>query len=216
MRRACLLLAFGLVATAPPVRAQGSARVHLTVGLTSDTSGRTFHPMVRTDDLVSDPRVSSMLASGFPVRLHYRLQVYRSRDTWFDAFVRQTEWDVVIRHEPLLDQYQVAEVFRNSQRVYRYAGKEAMTAGLAIPREVRVGPRDAGVYYYIVALEVSTLSDSDIRELEQFLSGEVGPAATGSVPVGSAVTNAIRRLLLSVSGLPSLRTERRSELFTAR
>lgn len=216
MRRACFLLVCGLVATAPPLGAQGSARVNLTVGLTSDTSGQTFHPMVRTDDLVRDPRVSSMLASGFPVRLHYRLQIYRSRDTWFDAFVRQTEWDVVIRHEPLLDQYQVAEVFRYSQRVYRYAGKETMTAGLAIPREVRVGPRGAGVYYYVVALEVSTLSDNDIRELEQFLSGDLAPAATGSEPVGSAVTNAIRRLLLSVSGLPSLRIEGRTDQFTVR
>jgi uncharacterized protein DUF4390 len=209
-------LLIGLLLAAAPLGAQGSARVHMNIGLTPDTSGKTFHPVVRTEDLVTDPRVGSMLASGFPVRLHYRLQIYRSRDAWFDAFVRQTEWDLVIRHEPLLDQYQVAEVFRSAQRAYRYAGREAMTAGLAIPREVRVGPRDGGEYYYLVSLEVSTLSDSDIKELEQFLSGDVGPAATGSEPVGSAVTNAIRRLLLSVSGLPSLRIEKRSDPFTVR
>ncbi|MEP6744627.1 MAG: hypothetical protein ABJB33_03960, partial [Gemmatimonadota bacterium] len=131
-------------------------------------------------------------------------------------FVRQTEWDLVIHHEPLLDQYQVAEVFRTSQRAYRYVGIEALTKGLAIPRELRVGSRDAGEYYYIVALEVSTLSDNDIKELEQFLSGDVAPAATGSEPVGSAFSNAIRRALLSVSGLPSLRIEQRTGKFTVR
>ena len=52
------------------------------------------------------------------------------------------------------------------------------------------------------------------KELEQFLSGDVGPAATGSEPVGSALTNAIRRLLLSVSGLPSLSIEKRTDKFT--
>jgi hypothetical protein len=215
MRRTLVLLALALVIGASPARGQGNARVDLTLGLTADTSGRTFHPKITTVDLIADPRVASMLASGFPVRLHYRLEIYRSR-ALVDAFVRQTEWDLVIRHEPLLDQYQVAEVFRSAQRVYRYAGKDELTAGLAIPREVRVGPRETGEYYYVVSLEVSTLSDSDIKELERFLSGDVGPAATGSEPVGSALSNAIRRLLLSVSGLPSLSVERRTDKFTVR
>ena len=214
MRRTLALLV--LVLAAPrPVAAQEPV-VQLSVELTSDTSGRTKHALVRTDDLLADPRVAPMLASGFPLRLHYRLQTYRSREGWFDAFVRQTEWDLVIRHEPLLDQYQVAEVFRNTQRAYRYAGREALVTGLAIPREVRVGPREAGEYYYVVSLEVSTLSDSDIKELEQFLSGEVAPAATGNEPLGSAFTNAIRRALLSVAGLPNLRIEARTGKFTVR
>ncbi|HWA56043.1 MAG TPA: DUF4390 domain-containing protein [Gemmatimonadales bacterium] len=214
MRRALALLLF-IGAGAPPLAAQEPV-VQLAVELRSDTSGRTKHAVVHTDALLDDPRVAPMLASGFPVRLHYRLQIYRSRGSWFDAFVRQTEWDLVIRHEPLLDQYQVAEVFRNAQRAYRYAGREALMAGLAIPREVRVGPREPGEYYYVVSLEVSTLSDSDIKELEQFLSGEVAPAATGNEPLGSAFTNAIRRALLSVAGLPSVRKEARTGKFSVR
>lgn len=215
MRRTLAFLLL-LLAAPGPVAAQEVARVRLSVDLATDTSGHTRHAKVHTDDLLVDPRVAPMLTSGFPVRLHYRLQTYRSREGWFDAFVRQTEWDLVIRHEPLLDQYQVAEVFRNAQRAYRYAGREALVAGLAIPREVRVGPREAGEYYYVVTLEVSTLSDNDIKELEQFLSGEVAPAATGSEPIGSAFTNAIRRALLSVAGLPSLRIEARTDRFTVR
>ncbi|MBW8772452.1 MAG: hypothetical protein JF590_04055 [Gemmatimonadetes bacterium] len=213
MRRALLLLSLLLLAGAAPALGQGNARVHLALGLTPDSTGRTFYPKITTVDLIADPRVGSMLASGFPVRLHYRLELYRSRSL-VDAFVRQTEWDLVIRHEPLLDQYQVAEVFRNAQRLYRYAGKEELLAGLAIPREVRLGPRDGGEYYFVVTLEVSTLSDSDIKELEQFLSGDVGPAATGSERVGSAFTNAIRRVLLTVSGLPSLSVDGHTEKFT--
>lgn len=216
MRRTLALLVVTLLLGAPPVGAQGNARVHLTVGLTADTSGRTDHPVIRTEELLADPRVSVMLGSGFPVRLHYRLEIYRSRSNWVDAFVRQSEWDLVIRHEPLLDQYQVAEVFRSTQRITRYSGKDELTRWLALPREVRAGPRESGEYYYIVTLEVSTLSDSDIKELERFLSGDVGPAATGSEPVGSALSNAIRRLLLSVSGLPSLSIEGRTGKFTVR
>jgi hypothetical protein len=215
MLRSLALFALVLLAGAP-LQAQGVERVQLTVGLVADSTGRTRHPVIRTEGLVTDPRVASMLASGFPVRLHYRLEVYRSRANWVDAFVRQTEWDVVIRHEPLLDQYQVAEVFRFSQRSYRYPGLEALSGGIRTPREVRAGPQERGEFYYVVSLEVSTLSDRDIRELEQFLSGDVGPAASGNEPIGAAVTNAIRRALLSVAGLPSLRVEERSERFTVR
>jgi hypothetical protein len=195
--------------------AQGIARVHLNVTLRPDSAGRTEQPVIRTLDLVTDPRVAAMLASGFPLRLHYRLQTWRSRSL-LDAQTHQTEWDVVVRHEPLLDQYFVAEVFRLTQRTSRFNGRDALGAGLAFPREIRVGPTDEGEYYFVVSVEISTLSDSDIKELEQFLSGDVGPAATGSVPVGAAVTNAIRRALLSVAGLPSLSVDAHTDKFTVR
>lgn len=215
MLRPAGLLALVLLATAVPAAAQENARVHLSVTLSADT-GVTRQAIVKTDDLIADPRVAAMLASGFPVRMHYRLQIYRSRSGWLDAFVRQVEWDLVVRHEPLLDQYQVAEVFRNGQRAYRYADREALKRGVATPREVRVGPRDEGVYYYVITLEVSTMSGSDIRELERFLSGEIAPAATGGETVGSALGNAIRDAFRSVAGLPSLQLEDRSGRFTVR
>jgi hypothetical protein len=210
------LLALILLAAAVPAAAQENARVHLNVSLSTPDTGVTRHAIVSTVDVVADPRVASMLQSGFPVRIHYRLEVYRSRGGWFDPFVRQTEWDLVVRHEPLLDQYQVAEVFRNNQRAYRYAGREALERGLATPREVRVGPRDAGEYYYVVGVELSTMSGNDIRELEQFLSGNVAPAATGGESIGGAVTRTIQQILLNVTGLPAIRIEGRSGRFTVR
>jgi hypothetical protein len=125
MLRPAALLAFALFLAAAPVAAQENARVHLSVGLSTPDTGLTRQAIVRTDSLIADPRLASMLATGFPVRMHYRLQIYRSRAGWFDVFVRQTEWDLVVRHEPLLDQYQVAEIFRNGQRAYRYTDREA-------------------------------------------------------------------------------------------
>lgn len=210
MRRFLVLLVLFLPASA---RAQANATVHLTLALRPDTNGRTQQPVLTTEDLLADPRVASMMASGFPLRLHYRLQVWRSRSL-LDAQVRQTEWDVVIRHEPLLDQYQMAEVFRLTTRTSRFAGRDALGRGIATPREIRVAPTDAGAYYYIAAVDVSTLSDNDLKELERFISGDVGPAATGGEPVGGAISNAIKHLLVSVAAAPSIRTEARSEKFT--
>ena len=212
MRRLLVLLALCLPAL---LRAQGNATVHLTLSLRADSSGRTEQPVLTTEDLLADPRVSGMLTSGFPLRLHYRLQVWRSR-SFLDAQVRQTEWDVVIRHEPLFDQYQMAEVFRLTTRTSRFAGRDALARGTATPREIRVAPTDGGEYYYIAAVDISSLTDTDLKELERFLSGDVGPAATGSEPVGGAVSDAIKRLLISVAAAPTIRTEARSDKFTVR
>ena len=87
---------------------------------------------------------------------------------------------------------------------------------LAVARQRRVGPRETGEYYYVVGVEVSTMSGSDIKELEQFLSGNVAPAATGGESIGGAVTSTLQQILLSVTGLPSIRIEGRSGRFTVR
>ena len=213
MRRLLALLLCCIAAPPATLAAQGNATVHLTVTLAPDSGGRTRQPVIKTEDLLADPRVSAMLASGFPLRLHYRVQIWRSRAI-LDQETYQTEWDVVVRHEPLLDQYQVAEIYRLTQRSTRYAGRDDLARYLATRRLIRIGPTDPGDYYYVAGLEISTLSDSDIKELEQFLSGDVGPAATGGEPIGTALSNAVRRALLSVAGLPSVRKEQRSEKFT--
>lgn len=202
MRRLLVLLALCLPAL---LRAQGNATVHLTLSLRADSVARTEQPVLRTEDLLADPRVASMLATGFPLRLHYRLQVWKSRSL-LDAQVRQTEWDVVIRHEPLLDQYQMVEVFRLSQRTSHFAGRDDLARGVATPREIRVAPTDAGEYYYYAAVDISTFSDSDMRELERFLSG--------GEPVGGAFWDVIKSTLARAASGQSLRIDTRSEKFT--
>lgn len=215
MRRmgAVLLLAALLAPTA--LHAQ-DGRVTLAVSLTPDTAANgARQALLRVEHLLDDPRIEAMLGSGFPLRLHYRLELWRSRTLW-DAFERSVEWDVVLRHEPLLDQYTVATVDNRQTRLERYASRDALAAGLRRLVRIAIQPSQAGQYYYHAALDVSTLSDADIRELERFLQGDVGPAATGNTDVGGALGRGVRRLLLQVAGLPSLRLEMSSAEFRVR
>ena len=216
MRRTAWMVALSLVLLAPAARAQ-DARVTLDVALTPDTAANgTRQAILRTDHLLDDPRIETMLSSEFPIRLHYRLELWRSRPSWFDAFERSVEWDVVIRHEPLLDQYTVATVDVRNTRVDHYADRAALVGGLRRLTRIAIQPTSAGEYYYAVALDISTLSDTDIRELENFLQGDVGPAATGNEQVGSAISRGVRRILLQVAGLPNLRLEKQSSTFKVR
>ena len=101
----------------------------LTVRLATDTTpAGSRAPIVRSENLLSDGRWLTALRSGLPVRLHYKVEVWRSRGAWFDAFERQVEWDVVLRHEPLLDQYTLLTLVGGRVRRGGSAGSRSRSA----------------------------------------------------------------------------------------
>jgi hypothetical protein len=215
-------LALGLIAALAlaagrPARAQAPPSVRLTVRLAADSAASGSRaPVVRSEHLMGDGRWLAALRSGLPVRLHYKVEVWRSRGAWFDAFERQAEWDVVLRHEPLLDQYTVLTLVGGRVRERRYATVDALSAALAFAYQVSVRPAQTGRYYYAASLEISTLSDSDLDELQRFLEGDLGQVSEGKEGVGDAVGRGATRFLLRLAGLPSLRLEVRSVSFDVR
>jgi hypothetical protein len=214
------LLLSALLATAlwRPVAAQDSQDVRLRIALAQDsTPSGARAPIVRSENLLgANSRWLSALRSGLPVRLHYRVEVWRSREGWFDTFTRQAEWDVLVRHEPLLDQYTLLTFVGAARQERRYATLDALGAALAFAYQVNVRPSEAGRYYYAASLQVSTLSDSDLDELERFLAGDLERESGGGENLGDALGRGATRFLLRLAGLPSLRLETRSDRFSVR
>lgn len=200
-----------------PLQAQ-TGPVRLLVTLTPDSTPTGARaPIVRSENLLgSESRWLAALRSGLPVRLHYRVEVWRSRDGWFDNFAQQVEWDVVVRHEPLLDQYTLLTLVGKRRLERRYATLDVLGAALAFAYQVNIRPEEPAGYYYAASLQVSTLSDSDLDELKRFLAGDLGEAAEGSSGIGDAVGRGTTRFLLRLAGLPSLRLEARSPRFVVR
>lgn len=191
-------------------------RLHLTLAQDSATNGARA-PIVRAENLLgTNSRWLSALRSGLPVRLHYRVEVWRSREGWFDTFNRQAEWDVLVRHEPLLDQYTLFTFVAARRQERRYATLDALGAALAFAYQVNMQPTEAGRYYYAASLQVSTLSDSDLDELERFLAGDLGREDDGNENLGDALGRGATRFLLRLAGLPNLRLEARSDRFSVR
>lgn len=216
MALAAGMLLFG--ANVPgPLAAQDPAAVRLGIRLSPDSSPNGARvPVVRSENLLADGRWLSTLRSGLPVRLHYRVEVWRSRSGWLDLLTRQAEWDVVIRHEPLLDQYTLLTLFANRVQERRYATVDALSAALAFAYQVNIRPIEPGTYYYTGVQEVSTLSDSDLDELERFLEGDLDEVTRSKRNLGDALGRSATRFLLRLAGLPSLRLEARSESFVVR
>ncbi|HEX7337976.1 MAG TPA: DUF4390 domain-containing protein [Gemmatimonadales bacterium] len=210
-----ILLTSGLGASLP---AQGVQPVRLHVALAPDSSPRGSRaPIVRSENLlVAESRWLVALRSGLPVRLHYRVEVWRSQEGWFDTFARQVEWDLVVRHEPLLDQYTLLTLVGARRQERRYATLDALGAALAFAYQINVRPEDKGGYYYAASLQVSTLSDADLDELEHFLAGDSVSGTQSEGSIGDALGRGATRFLLRLAGLPSLRLEARSPRFQVR
>jgi hypothetical protein len=88
-----------------------------------------------------------------------------------------------------------------------------LARALEIPYRVPITPGGAGRFYFVCALEVTTLNDTDVAELERWLRGEMEPAVTGGGSVGDAVARGLQRVLVRIAGLPRLTLQARSPAF---
>jgi len=201
VRPGLVLLAL-LAGGAVPAAAQAPT---LTITLQSET------PRIQTTQLLADGKFTALMRSGFPLRLHYRLELWRDRATWFDQFVREASWDAVAHHDPLADEF---VLIRTGGSVARYATAEALERALQIPYRVALSPKGAGKFYFLCRLEVTTLNDTDLEELTRWLKGDVSPAVSGRGSVGSALARGAQRIIVRIAGLPRLTLEARSEAVT--
>jgi len=169
-------------------------------------------PRVQVSGLLGDGAYVGLMRSGFPLRLHFRLELWQVRSSWFDRFVRELTWDAVARHDPLADDY---VLLRAGGRVTRHPSAVDLAAALALPYRITLTPPDSGRhrYYYLCRLEVTTLNDTDLAELERWLRGDVGSAVSGEGDFGEALARGAQRVLVRIAGLPRLTLEGRSAVF---
>jgi Domain of unknown function (DUF4390) len=202
----------GLIGTG--ARAQDTAQARLDIVLEPDSGGPgAVAPVVFARNLLNDSPWLAALRQGLPVRLRYRVEVWRSREAWLDALISQYEWTVVVRHEPLLDQFTVVTVRGRVRSTRRLAtpGGLAEVLGLGY-RLLHTRPAEAGTYYYVASLTVSTLSETDLDELQRFFRGEL-QSEDDTTPHGSSLGRTLRRGVLKLAGLPSLNLTARSGPF---
>ena len=199
-----MLLGCTLFWGAPAVALAAAQTPTLTVTLHSAV------PRIQSTGLLADGQFVALMRSGFPLRLHYRLELWKVRASWFDQFVRDVPWDAVARHDPLTDDF---VLIRTDGSVTRYATPEALARALEIPYTVPLQPGGSGRFYFLCRLEVTTLNDTDLEELSRWLRGDVGPAVSGEGNVGRALARGAQRLLVRIAGLPRQRLEARSPTF---
>jgi hypothetical protein len=144
--------------------------------------------------------------------MRFRIEIWRVRTDWFDALERSFEWEVVIQYEPLTDEYSKTLIFGGSPRgINRFLSIQELERNLESPNEVNIVPSGVGEYYFAGTLQIRTLTDEEMEELERFLQGE--PTGERRDPAGPSLGRSARRLLLRFGGLPFQELEARSARF---
>lgn len=209
MRRPILLLAL-LMAAPAAATAQGRVQLEISASVPS-TEGGMRRPQVRTPGILRDNRWRETLQSSFPLRMRFRVEIWRVRTDWFDALERSFEWETVVVYEPLADEYAKTVLFGGSPRSFqRFDSLQDLEQDLEKPNLVNMTPGGPGQYYFTASVQIRTLTDQEVEELERFVQGE--PLPENPDQPGSLL-RATRRMLLRFGGMPFAELEARSPTF---
>ncbi len=175
-----------------------------------DILTETGEAVVEMGDLFTDPSLVEAVRSGLPLRIRLRIQLWK--DGFFDNQKDQHDWRATILFDPLTRRYRVQSSERTGAQIEVNTLEEAQAA-LQLTLTVPIRPTESGRYYYVAAVEMETLSLSDLEELQRWLQGELGPAVAGDREVEGALATGFRRALVRMLGLPAKRFQVRSPGF---
>ena len=170
-------------------------------------------PLVRVVNVLDDRELRDLLNHGFPVRVHYRAELW-TLGGWFNDLRATREWDLVVRQDALNKAYEVARIV-GDQVIFlgRFAALDAAAAAAERPYRVPMAaPRGRRAYYNVV-VDVEALSISDLDEVERWLRGELRPAVRGQRSAGTAIGRGVKVLTERLLGGETRHYEVRSETF---
>lgn len=128
---------------------------------------------LQLDDLFP-PRVEQSLSRGMPATLLLHVELWRSRNGWFDRLESSFESPLKIRYEVWSERYRIERASAASLSLGSLDSvRIVLTRPLALPvgRTAQLDP--AGRYYLAVSVTLKPLSVEDLEEGEGWLSGEV-------------------------------------------
>jgi hypothetical protein len=161
----------------------------------------TTPPSVRTIDVLVAGRTAELVRSGFPARLHYKLERWAA-GTFVNDVKATVEWEAIAEYDALGKTYRL--VLATPQRATvlgDFADIKDANARLAEPYVTQIPPPRSGEKsYYALTLTVEAMSLSDLDEVQRWLRGELRPAVRGRRNPGTAVGSGVRTLVVRILG----------------
>ena len=155
-------------------------------------------PSVATGNLLADARTRELLRHGLPTQIHYRLELWRKG--WpFDDPTGKVEWDVLVQYDPLAQVFNVVRRMGTQLQESFVGTATVTTAELQFGKAFRVplSPSRSGRYYYNLAVDVQTLTESDLDALQEWLRGPTAPGKGNPI---DAIRSGVGTLLSRVLG----------------
>ena len=186
---------------------QGGDAPHLALAL--DTADAGLEARVQATAITNAGELLSLLQSGFPLYVTHRVELWRARANWFDQFVLEVRWEVIVSYDPLSERFLTV---RSDGARGLYRGSGELERALSTVYRVPLSTPGPGRFYAIATVEATPLSDSDLEETARWLRGDLPEAATGQGgTVGDALARGARRLLVRAAGLSKIKLTSRSD-----
>ena len=206
-----------VVALAPSpasVDPQGAPKIDVLLPAPPSTSSES--PIVRIARVLEDDELRDLIRSGFPARLHFRVELW-SVGRFTDDLDRKVDWDVFVRYDPLKQVWRVLRIYGEQvEALGQFTEYADAVATVERPTKAPIAPPKKGKRaYYNAVLDVEVLSVSDLDELEQWLRGELRPSLQGKRNPATALTRGARTLLVRLLGGEKRRYAQRSATFRA-
>ena len=130
MRRAAVLAAL-LVAGSLPAQRQPRLEFTLPAAEALAKQG----PTIQAIDAVSDEETRNLLESGFPARLHFRVELWSAGGV-FDALRGRVEWDVFVYYDALGKRYRVVRVDEDGDAIKAVRQKSGIAPADSVARRL--------------------------------------------------------------------------------
>lgn len=204
------LLAGLVLASAAMLEAQ--SRPTLSVTLPAATAATAGAPVVVIGNLFGDRRSRELLAAGFPTRVTLEVDQW-APGRFGDERLGSVRSDRVLQYDAIAQRYRVGQ-WREGRIVAdgAYATLSEAAQALGGTRAVPALPLRAGRpgQYYSARLTVTSLTSTDLGELERWLKGDLGGALQGERSAVSPLTRGLRTLMSRALGGQVTRIEARS------
>ncbi|MGZ8456678.1 MAG: hypothetical protein ACXWZ4_08795 [Gemmatirosa sp.] len=170
-------------------------------------------PLVRLVGVLNERDLRDLLDHGFPIRLHYRAELWTVAG-WFNDLRGSWEWDVVVQQNAMARTYEVVRLVGDEVTpLGEFSQLSAAVTAAERPYRVPLLPPRGRRSYWNLVVDVETLSMSDLDEVERWLRGELRPAVRGRRNPGTAVGRGLKTLASRLLGGETRHYEVRSETF---
>jgi hypothetical protein len=212
-RRLAAAAALALAAAVPRAPAAAQDGRGIDIQLAAPGARLTEGPMVRVAGVLDRHELRDLLEHNFPLRLRFRVELW-SAGGWFDDVRGRSEWELVIRRDPLDRSYQVVRLVGEQATLIGDFGRRIDAVEAAErPYRVPLLPRTGARQYYTATVEIEAMSLSDLDEVERWLRGELRPAVRGQRNPGTALGRGLRTLAVRLLGSESAEYRGRTTTF---
>jgi hypothetical protein len=203
-------LALAALLAAAPASAQ---KARLEIRMPAQAQLASEGPQVRALGILDDRALRDMLAHGFPLRIHYRAELW-TVGGWANDLRASWEWDVIVRLDALDRSVGVARIVGDQITPLGEFRDYAQAAeAVARPYRVPIVPPRGRRAYYALSVDVEALSANDLDEVERWLRGELRPAVRGERNPGTAIGRGVQSLFTRLLGSETRHYETRSGTF---